>query len=675
MNTRQNTDTRVRPILFGICLGFLLVKDWAIQKKFLEEPDMAKKDYTELAKDIVAHVGGKDNVKSLRHCVTRLRFELKDESKADTDYLKARDGVVTVVKAGGQYQVVIGNHVPDVYASVIAQGVKGIGSLDTDEGDDVPASGNLFERFVDLISGIFQPFLGPLAAAGIIKGIVAIMAANKIDPTNSALALILTTAGDGFFQFLPMMVALNAARKFKMSEFTALAIASALVYPTLATSLTALQEAGLDKVFGIPFAIPASGYLSSVMPAILAVWVASIIEKNVRKVTPDVVKLFVVPFVTIILAVPLTFLLVGPIANFATDMLNQGFNGLLNFSPILYGVVLGVLWQILVMFGLHWALVPIAILQTTTMGYSQALIPANLPNFTQTGVLLAIMLKTKEQKVKSVSMPAFISSLFGVTEPAIYGVTLPMKIPFYISCAVSGLIGGLMMMFNATGYSVGAMGVFQYPSYVNPATGDLSGMWVAIGLTVVAIVLSFIIQYFAPVPNLYGGGEAPAKKPEPAPVPELKEIKQEILAAPLMGTIVPLPEVPDQVFASGAMGKGIAIDPIDGVVVAPAKAEVTFLFPTKHAIGLTTENGAEILIHIGMDTVSLAGKGFKSFVEVGDEVEAGQKLLEFDLDTIRAAGLPVVTPIIVTNTDAFTDILTSQERQAHAGDYLLTAVK
>lgn len=673
MNTRQKSGLCVSSLLFGICLGFLLVKDQAIQKN-LEAPDMAKKDYTELAKDIVAHVGGKDNVRSLRHCVTRLRFELKDESKADTDYLKARDGVVTVVKAGGQYQVVIGNHVPDVYAAVIAQGVKGIGSLDTDEGDDVPASGNLFERFIDLISGIFQPFLGPLAAAGIIKGIVAIMAAAGITPDKSALAVILTAAGDGFFQYLPIMVALTAARKFKLNEFTALAIAGAMVYPTLATSVTALQEAGISNVFGIPFALPSGGYLSTVMPAILAVWVASVIEKYMRKVTPDVVKLFIVPFVTIIVSVPLTFLLVGPVANFASDLLNGAFSGLANFSPILYGVVLGALWQVLVMFGLHWAIVPLAIQQMATTGMTNILVAASLPNFTQTGVLLAIILKTKEQKVKTVSIPALISSIFGVTEPAIYGVTLPMKIPFYISCAVSGLIGGYTMFAGATGYSVGALGIFQYPSYVSP-DGDFSGMYTMIIGTVAAIVISFIIQYFAPVPNLYGGGDAPAKKPEPAPVPELKEIKQEILAAPLMGTIVPLAEVPDQVFASGAMGKGVAIDPIDGVVVAPAKAEVTLLFPTKHAIGLTTENGAELLIHIGMDTVSLAGKGFKSFVEVGDVVEAGQKLLEFDLDTIRAAGLPVITPIIVINTDSFTDVLVSQERQAHTGDYLLTAVK
>lgn len=637
---------------------------------------MAKKDYTELAKDIVAHVGGKENVVNLRHCVTRLRFVLKDESKADTDYLKARDGVVTVVKAGGQYQVVIGNHVPDVYAAVIEQGVSGVGSLDVDEGDSAP-KGNLFDRFVDLVSGIFQPFLGPLAAAGIIKGIVAIMGGLMgMDATNSALYVILNATGDGFFQFLPLLIAITSARKFKMNEFTALAIAAALVYPDITATVTGLKEAGLDNVFGIPFALPASGYLSTVMPAILAVWVASLIEKFMKKITPDVVKLFVVPFVTLLITVPLTFLLVGPIANLVSDGLSNALIATQGFSPIIFGFILGAAWQVMVMFGLHWALVPLAILQVATTGESAMFSPALLPNFTQTGVLLAILLKTKEQKVKTITTPALISSLFGVTEPAIYGVTLPMRTPFIISCLVSGIVGAAMMAFKVTAYAIGGMGIFLYPSLVNPKTGDTSGMMWAIILTLVAIVVSFLIQYFVPVPTLYG--TPTEEKVEEAGVvsaQEVVDIKQEIIASPLIGNIVTLENVPDEVFASGAMGKGIAIDPADGVVVAPANAEVTLVFPTNHAIGLKTENGAEILIHIGMDTVSLSGKGFKSFVNVGDKVTPGQKLLEFDVNAIKAAGLPVITPIIVTNTDAYTDILTTQEGRVNTGDYLLTTVK
>lgn len=462
------------------------------------------KDYTELVTDILDHVGGKENIISVKHCVTRLRFQLKDEGKADTDYLTKRDGVVTVVKAGGQYQVVIGNHVPDVYAELLkVSGIAGAGSLDIDE-KDVP-KGNLFDRFVDLISGIFQPFLGALAAAGIVKGIVAILAATLgWNNTNSALYAILEAAGDGFFQFLPVLIAFTAARKFKMNEWTAAAIGTALVYPTLPTTVATLSEAGFGNVFGIPFQLPSSGsYLSTVMPVILAIWLASHIEKFMRKITPDVVKVFVVPFVVILLTVPLTFLAVGPVANFASDMLSNAFTSVMNFSPIVYGLLLGALWQVLVMFGLHWALVPLAILQFSNNGWTDILLAATLPNFTQTGVLAAIILKTKEEKVKSIAMPALISSIFGVTEPAIYGVTLPMKTPFYISCAVSGLIGAGLSIFNIKMYAFGALGIFQFPAWVSPTAG-LTPMWIGIGFMFVAIIASFAIQMLAPVPYLYG---------------------------------------------------------------------------------------------------------------------------------------------------------------------------
>ena len=630
--------------------------------------------YTELAEDILKHVGGKENVNSLKHCVTRLRFDLKDESKADDDYLKNRDGVVTVVKAGGQYQVVIGNHVPDVYAEVLqVGGLPAGGSLDIDEGD--APKGNLFDRFVSLVSSIFQPFLGPLAAAGIIKGIVAIMAACGLSAATSPMYVIFNAAGDGFFQFLPILIALTSARRFKVNEFTAIAIAAALVYPDIATLVTALQKAGQGHVLGvIPFALPAGGYLSTVMPSILAVWVASYIQKFFTKITPDVIKVFVVPFFTLLITVPLTFLVVGPVANTFSDGLTSLFQAIMNFSPIVFGLILGILWQVLVMFGMHWALVPLAILDVATNGSSTILSAAILPCFTQTGVLGAIMLKTKEEKVRTISMPAFISSIFGVTEPAIYGVTLPMKTPFYISCGVSGLMGAAMMALDIKTYSIGGLGVFVFPSLIGP-DGNLSKVIIAIIIAIVGGVLAFLIQLFVRVPNLYGGGVAKLEEKAEEAAPAPKEIQQEIIASPLIGNVVPLDQVPDQVFASGAMGKGIAIDPTDGVIVAPAKATVNLVFPTGHAIGLTTENGVELLIHIGMDTVSLAGKGFKTYVEAGDVVEAGQKLIEFDLATIRDAKLPVITPVIVTNTADFDDVLTTKEARVNTGDYLLTAVK
>ncbi|MGT2667605.1 beta-glucoside-specific PTS transporter subunit IIABC [Streptococcus rifensis] len=643
---------------------------------------MAK--YTELAQDIIAHVGGKENISDLKHCVTRLRFTLKDEGKADTDYLKQRDGVVTVVKAGGQYQVVIGNHVPDVYAEVVKEaGLAGGGSLDIDEGD--APQGNLFDRFVALVSGIFQPFLGPLAAAGIVKGIVAILGATLgWNSANSAIYAILNAAGDGFFQFLPLMIALTSARKFKMNEFTALAIAAALVYPGLPEIVTALKEGGLANVFGIPFALPASGsYLQTVMPVILAIWIGSLIEKNIRKVTPDVVKLFVVPFVTILVTVPLTFLVVGPIANFISDMLSLAFTAVMNFSPLLYGLLLGGLWQVMVMFGLHWALVPLAILQFSQNGWSNILVAAALPNFTQTGVLAAIMLKTKEQKVKTISAPALISSIFGVTEPAIYGVTLPMKTPFYISCVVSALIGAGLSFFDIKNHAMGALGVFMYPGYVSPEKG-LTPMWIMIGFTVVAIVASFAIQMLVPVPTLYGEApaEAPVKKPSAEAVAPVAAVEAStttevspILASPLTGDVVALADVKDPVFSSGAMGQGVAVEPSVGEVLAPANATVSLLFPTNHAIGLQLDNGAELLIHIGMDTVELDGKGFTAHVKQGDRVTLGQPLVSFDIEAIKAAGFPVTTPIIVTNTADFASVTATTAGAVQAGHDLLEIVK
>ena len=382
------------------------------------------------------------------------------------------------------------------------------------------------------------------------------------------------------------------------------------------------------------------------------------------------IKVFVVLFFTLLITVPLTFLVVGPVANTFSNGLTNLFQAIMNFNPIVFGLVLGVLWQVLVMFGMHWALVPLAILDVATNGSSIILSAAILPCFTQTGVLGAIMLKTKEEKVRTISIPAFISSIFGVTEPAIYGVTLPMKTPFYISCGVSGLMGAAMIALDIKAYSIGGLGVFVFPSLIGP-DGNLSKVIIAI----MGGVLAFLIQLFVRVPNLYGGGSAKGEEKAEEVAPTPKEIQQEIIASPLIGNIVPLDQVPDQVFASGAMGKGIAIDPTDGVVVAPTKATVNLVFPTGHAIGLTTENGAELLIHIGMDTVSLAGKGFKTYVEAGDVVEAGQKLIEFDLATIRDAKLPVITPVIVTNTADFDDVLTTKEARVNTGDYLFTAVK
>ncbi|MCO4625222.1 PTS system, beta-glucoside-specific IIABC component [Streptococcus infantarius subsp. infantarius] len=634
------------------------------------------KDYTELAQDIVAHVGGKDNIIKLVHCVTRLRFTLKDESKADDDYLKQRDGIVTVVKAGGQYQVVIGNHVPDVYDTVLKfAGIQGEGGIDVNEGD-VP-QGNLFDQFIALVSGLFQPMLGALSAAGMIKGLVAILAAVGVKET-SGLYIILNAAGDGFFQFLPVILALTAAKRFKMEQFTALALSFALAYPNIAASFAN----GNVDFLGLPVIFPSSSYLQTVLPIILTVWVGSKIEKFFKKIIPDVVKVFVVPFFVILITVSLAYLAIGPVMNWASNLIGVIFTNIYGFSPIVFGILLGALWQVLVMFGLHWGLVPIAILDFSTKGWSTLLVASTAICFAQAGALLNIFLRTKEDKVKQLTIPAFISALFGVTEPAIYGITLPMRTPFIMTCVAGAIQGAFLGFFNTTAYTMGGMGLFAIPSYFTPkhvpagANTDVNNVWYFLIAILMSFVLGFVLTQLTKIPYLYGGPDVKPVSGDKAaePIAELKELKQEIIASPMIGQVVKLENVPDEVFASGAMGKGIAIDPADGTVVAPAAGEITLVFPTGHAIGMCTENGAEILIHVGMDTVSLVGKGFNTFVQVGDKVDAGQKLLEFDLATIREANLPVISPVIVTNSTEFEDVLTTQNARVNIGDYLLTTL-
>lgn len=626
------------------------------------------KDYTELAQDIVAHVGGKDNIVKLVHCVTRLRFTLKDEGKADDDYLKQRDGVVTVVKAGGQYQVVIGNHVPDVYDTVLkVAGIQGEGGIDVDEGD-VP-QGNLFDRFIALVSGLFQPMLGVLSAAGMIKGIVAILVAVGVAKTDG-LYIILNAAGDGLFQFLPLVLAITSARRFKMDQFTALALGFALVYPDIAASFAK----GGVKFLGLPVIFPTSSYLSTVLPIILTVWVGSKIEHFFKKVIPDVVKVFVVPFCVLLLTVPLAYLAIGPVMNYASDLVGTLFTSIYGISPILYGLILGAAWQVLVMFGLHWGLVPLAILELQQNPSGTLLVASIAICFSQAGALLNIMLRTKEEKVRELAIPALISALFGVTEPAIYGITLPMRTPFIMTCVAGAIQGAFLGLMDVKMYVMGGMGLFSIPSFIN-AKNSMNLIYYLIAIAA-SFVLGFVLTQFTKIPYLYGGPKTvSADEKTEAPAANLKVIKQEIIASPMIGEVVKLENVPDEVFASGAMGKGIAIKPADGTVVAPVNGEITLVFPTGHAVGIRTENGAEILIHIGMDTVSLAGKGFKKFVEVGDKVEAGQKMIEFDLATIRDANLPIISPVIVTNSADYDDVLTTQEARVNVGDYLLTAVK
>ncbi len=595
--------------------------------------------YEDLSKKIIAGVGGKDNVKSVVHCTTRLRFKLKDESATHTDELKDTDGVITVVQSGGQYQVVIGNEVADVYETLIRVGGFADGGSVPDDYEDGEKM-SIFDRFIDLISGIFTPMLGVLCAAGMIKGFVAMFVAFNWLSENSGTYKILYSIGDGFFYFLPIVLGLTAAKKFHVDQFVGMAIGMALCYPSIValnSSKTVLSTLFSGSIFesqihatflGIPVVM--MSYTSSVIPIILAVWFASKVQAFAKRIVPTVVKTFLVPFITLLIAVPITFLIIGPVASWLSDGISTVCVAIYNFSPIVAGLVMGAFWQVFVIFGVHWGFVAVMMANLASQGFDPILGLSLAASFAQTGVVLGILLQTKNQKTRGIALPAFISGIFGVTEPAIYGLTLPRKRPFILSCVAASIGGGIIGFAGTKMYMMGGMGLFSIPAAINSKTG--------VDGSVYGLIIAMAI--------------AAATKVEPS-VTYNAATK---LSSPETGQIIPLSEVKDEVFSSGAMGKGVAIEPTDGVLYAPADGEVALVFPTGHAVGLNTTDGAEILMHIGMDTVELEGKGFETLVQKGETVKAGQPLVKFDIEAIKAAGYPVTTPMVVTNSKNYHDV-------------------
>lgn len=629
--------------------------------------------YHELAEKIVTNVGGKENINSLTHCITRLRFKLKDESKANDDILKNMDGVVTVMKSGGQYQVVIGNHVPAVYEDVV--NIAGI-SADTEQQS---SGGNIFNRLIDILSGCFQPFLGALAAAGMVKGLNALFVFIKLYSNTSGTYTMLNGIGDAIFLFMPVILGYTAARKFNLNPMIGIVIGAALCYPTIqggalqanfevtagagaAAPYSLLGLPAYDTFLGIPWV--GATYTSSVVPIIFIIAFAAQIQKLFKKIIPEVVQTFLVPFFVLLIALPIGFLIIGPIISILTDWLSIGFQALMSFSPALYGLILGFFWQVLVIFGLHWSIVPLGIMQITQEGFSQVLVGSFAASFAQTAVVMAMFFKLKDQKLKSLCPPAIISGIFGVTEPAIYGITLPKKKPFVFSM-IGGAVGGLMLMASGvTSYTMGGLGIFGFLNFING--DDASGVMNSIIAIVVASAIGFgLTMVFWKDETIIEDDTTEEKNN--------KALKEAVLS-PVKGQVFPLTKATDQAFALGALGKGVLIVPTEGIVHAPFDGTVMTLFPTKHAIGLISDQGMELLIHIGMDTVQLNGKYFETKVEQGDKVKKGQVLLTFDIEAIKDLGYSVETPVIVTNTGDYLDIVETQDQLVTSQDTLITGL-
>ena len=619
--------------------------------------------YDKLAQTILELVGGPENIESVTHCVTRLRFRLRDESKAQTEALKRTEGVITVMQSGGQYQVVVGQIVDSVYDAVIKAGhLEAIVSSTEEAADEEKKS--LYTRFVSIVTAVFTPFLGLLCACGMLKGLCALFAQMGLLDKTGAAYLFWFNAGDALFYFLPVVISYTAAKRFKMNELTGMMIGLVMCAPAL-VALSGQDVIGsvlgVDyqvSFFGIPVILPKSGnYTSSVIPAIVAVWAASTLEHKLKKILPDVIKGFMTPFLILLIIIPAMFLVIGPITNYIAVGLGAITSAVFNIAPWLEGLMLGAAWQIMVLFGMQWGVSPIRYNNFAVLGYDTVITPHFAASFAQTATVAAIAVKTKDRKLKGLCTSSIISGIFGVTEPAIYGITLPRKKPFVISCIASGIGGAIMGMLKVRCYS-GGIGILALANYIDPETGNLTGVYYTVIAILIAMAVSFVLTFLTFKDDV-DTAATPAKSGEAASAAASGGTT--VLYAPLEGTVLRLDEIEDPVFAQEVLGKGCAIAPSKGEVYAPFDGTVMLSDGMKHAVSLVSNQGTEVLIHIGMNTVELDGKFYTIHVQDGAQVQKGSLLVSFEMDAIKEHGYSLLTPIVVTNTDAHQEIVMLEE--------------
>ncbi|AIW31803.1 beta-glucoside-specific PTS transporter subunit IIABC [Bacillus velezensis] len=594
-------------------------------------------DYHKISKEILQLVGGEENVQSVIHCMTRLRFNLYDNAKADRSGLEQTEGVMGTNISGGQFQIIIGNHVPKVYQALM----ESSGLSDESANKTSKQKKNVLSAVFDVISGVFTPILPAIAGAGMIKGLVALAVTFGWMSEKSETHSILTAVGDGAFYFLPLLLAVSAARKFRCNPYVAAAVAGAILHP----DLTALLGAGKSISFiGLP--VTAATYSSTVIPILLAIWLMSYVEKGIDRITPSSLKLIAVPMLTLVIVVPVTLITVGPLGAILGNYLSVGVNDLFNHAGIAAMILLAGTFSLIIMTGMHYALVPIMINNIAQNGHDYILPAMFLANMGQAGASFAVFLKSKNKTFKSLAFTTGITALMGITEPAMYGVNMRLKKPF-----AAALIGGA-----AGGAFYGVTGV---ASYIVGGNAGLPSIPVFIGPTFLYALIGLFISFAAGIAAalLIGFEDVQSERDKASEAPGVTA-GGEIIHSPIKGEVKALSEVNDSVFSGGMMGKGFAILPEEGAAVSPVEGRVTAVFKTKHAIGITSTRGAEVLIHIGIDTVRLDGRHFEMHVKEGDAVAPGDLLITFDIDEIKAAGFDVITPVIITNTDqySFTDV-------------------
>ena len=596
------------------------------------------RDYEKLAVDIINAVGGKENIVKAARCATRLRLVLKETPKDAHKKVSELTGVITVVENNGQFQVVIGTHVGKVFDKV-----QTIVDLDDSSKDEAP-KGTILNRVIATMSAVFAPFIYILAAAGILQGCLILI--NMAYPSFQSAGTyeVLSFMSWAPFTFLPIFIAITASRHFKCNMFIAVACCASLVSPTW--SEIAARIAGGENISFLGIALAETTYTSSVLPPLFLVWILSYVEKFVEKSLPDVVKSLFTPLLCMIIMVPLTIVAIGPVSDNLATAIANGYNSLYNFAPALAAAVIGGLWQIVVIFGVHWGVTPMCLANYDMYGMDTFQAFQTMAVVAQMGAAFGVFLKAKKMETKNVSLSAGITGIFGITEPAIYGVTLKYKKPFICGC-VAGAIGAVVAsFFNVAYYAYAGLPVLlTVVNAINPENPtSIIGMGIGCAIAVIGSIV--LVQ-------IVGFGEESEKAKEEIIENEVativldgrKEIKN-----PISGRVLPLSKVEDAVFSSGAMGDGIAIDPTDNKVYAPFDGSVEFIADTKHAVGLKSDDGVELLIHVGMDTVKMNGKGFDVKTKVNQRVKEGDLLLEFDRNEIQKEGYSLITPVVITNS-------------------------
>lgn len=619
---------------------------------------MAKKNYEKLAKEIVGYIGGSENVNALVHCATRLRFKVKNTQNVDKKKLEQLEGVITVLDSGGQIQVVIGQHVADVYDTIFE-----VTDLKKENQSDAEESGekkNLLNTFMDTISGIFAPVLGVMSGAGMLKALLILCTTFGWLKADMGTYRILYAAADGVFTFIPVFLAYTAAKKFRANEFVAVGVATALLYP----DLTAAYSAGEALTF-LKIPVVLVSYTSSVIPIVISVYALSKLEKGLKKIVPTVCKTFLTPLLSLAIMVPATYLVIGPIADTVGKALASGYTGLVGLNPVIAGGLLGLIWPAAVMFGVHWGFVPIVMNNIAEYGRDTLFTITGPNNMAQAGATLGVFLKTKDKSVKELAGPAAFSAvLAGITEPAIYGVTLRFKRPFFIGAVFSGIAGAIVAAAGTGAPTLLGTSILTLPGYI--------------GVGFVGFLIACAIAYFGSAIVTYFFGYSddmlPKKEEKKEEPQEIIPAKDEALLAPVSGKVIPLSEVRDEAFAGGILGQGAAVIPENGEICAPCDGVISVMYPTGHAVGIKSDIGAEILIHVGMDTVTLNGSCFDVKVKAGDHVKAGQLLVRANIEGIKKEGLDITTPVIVANTADYMQIKMAAEKSVKRGEVLLNCV-